>query len=284
MSILDFFKLKRVFTATIFIAIMIVTTLLGGVVWSALIYTLIFLGTSELIKLLNSKGIYPLRGLVMFFNLLLVILAYFDKPEYFIHVIIFAFIIVFVTFLFQKRKISVNDVATTIFSIIYTGLLPAHFILIRNIKIIGSQQSIIELSMGYLLLVLMVIWTSDIAAYYVGKNFGKKLLCPDISPKKTIEGAIGGTLFGIIMSISMGFLINLNLIHSTILGLIIVILAQLGDLCESLIKRDADVKDSGNILPGHGGILDRADSYVFSAPAAYYYIKFVILSGLGLFI
>ena len=122
---------------------------------------------------------------------------------------------------------------------------------------------------------------TDIAAYYFGVKFGKHKLCPVISPKKTIEGAVAGGACAVVAGLIIGKLIGISLYHSFVLAVIVTVMAQLGDLSESLIKRDAGVKDSGNSLPGHGGFLDRADSYLFSVPVAYYYIKYFILTGLN---
>ena len=133
-----------------------------------------------------------------------------------------------------------------------------------------------------MLFIFFVILFTDIAAYYFGVKFGKHKLCPVISPKKTIEGAVAGATCAIIAGLIIGKLIGISLYHSFVLALIVTVMAQLGDLSESLIKRDAGVKDSGNSLPGHGGFLDRADSYLFSVPVAYFYIKYFILSGLTL--
>ena len=123
---------------------------------------------------------------------------------------------------------------------------------------------------------------TDITAYYFGVKFGKHKLSPVISPKKTIEGSVAGIIAALVTGLILGKLMGISLYHAFILALITTIMAQLGDLSESLIKRDAGVKDSGHSLPGHGGFLDRMDSYLFSVPVAYYYIKYFILSGLTL--
>ena len=123
----------------------------------------------------------------------------------------------------------------------------------------------------------MILFT-DIAAYYFGTRFGKHKLSPVISPKKSIEGAVAGGVCAVITGLIIGKLIGISLYHSIVLSVIVTVMAQLGDLSESLIKRDAGVKDSGHSLPGHGGFLDRADSYLFSIPVAYYYIKYFMIN------
>lgn len=255
--------------------------ILGGWLWALFVIVLACVGVKELTKMLSIKEIYPATELVYIFILTLIALAYFNMPDYFIHVIVAASVICFIRFLFKKTKTSCADIFSTIFIILYTGLPPVYFIMIRNNLPTDSTaipaDTILGIGGGFLLLILMGIWASDIGAYYIGKNFGKHKLCPLVSPKKTIEGAIGGTLAGIIAAVIMGFIIQINPIHSVLLGLIVVTMAQLGDLCESLLKRDIGIKDSGDIVPGHGGILDRADSYLFTSIASFYYINYIIL-------
>jgi phosphatidate cytidylyltransferase len=127
--------------------------------------------------------------------------------------------------------------------------------------------------------VFVVVWTLDTAAYVFGKFFGKHSLAKNISSRKTIEGAVAGIIFGIICAISCKYIFMNNiftLFDSIVLGFIIAIIGQFSDLCESVIKRDGNVKDSSKILPGHGGIFDRFDSYMFTAPVVYYIFKLLI--------
>ena len=125
-----------------------------------------------------------------------------------------------------------------------------------------------------------LIVASDIGSYFIGKSFGKRSLSP-ISPSKTIEGLIGGILCSVLLSIFFAFLLNWEnpFIVGILYGILISFLALVGDLIESMMKRDAKIKDSGTFLPGHGGILDRIDSYIFT-PSVLYYI-FIILKYLN---
>ena len=122
-------------------------------------------------------------------------------------------------------------------------------------------------------LAMACIWAADIGAYLIGKKFGKTKLS-QISPKKTVEGALFGIGGSILVGIAGGYFLNWVYWQFTgaILGLLIGIVSLLGDLTESMMKRDAGVKDSGELIPGHGGILDRTDSYVFTAPVVYYFV------------
>ncbi len=159
-----------------------------------------------------------------------------------------------------------------LFSIIYAGFFLSFIVKIFN------------LSDGRLLLLLLfvIIWASDIFAYYGGRHFGKHLLYPSLSPKKTVEGAICGFAGAIGTAIIFKLLVSNNFEQYNIFKYILivsitVIIGMLGDLAESLIKRIAGKKDSGRIIPGHGGILDRIDSLILAAPVFYYMFFYLIL-------
>jgi phosphatidate cytidylyltransferase len=128
--------------------------------------------------------------------------------------------------------------------------------------------------------VLVLIWVNDSFAFIVGKNFGKRKLFVSVSPKKTIEGFIGGFICALItayiISISNLNSVDFSLTNWFIIAAIVSIIGTIGDLVESKLKRQANIKDSGTIMPGHGGILDRLDSLLFAAPFVYLYINFII--------
>ena len=153
--------------------------------------------------------------------------------------------------------------------------------------IIGSNQSFMSLEnlsnttgLHLTLTSCFLIVASDIGSYFIGKSFGKKSLSP-ISPGKTIEGLIGGICCSILLAIIFAFFLNWenSLLAGILYGILISLMALVGDLIESMMKRDAKIKDSGTFLPGHGGILDRIDSYIFT-PSVLYYI-FIIFKYLN---
>ncbi len=125
---------------------------------------------------------------------------------------------------------------------------------------------------------LLVVWLGDAGAYYVGKKFGKRKLSPQISPKKTVEGAIGGLLTSVVTAIVIHFTFfeDFPLLHAIIAGALLSVSGMIGDLAESMWKRSANVKDSGTLLPGHGGFLDRFDSIFFTAPILYTYWSLIV--------
>ncbi len=135
-----------------------------------------------------------------------------------------------------------------------------------------------EVYQPYLLVfVLLLIWANDSFAFLIGKNFGKKKLFESVSPKKTVEGFVGGLVFSVITAVIIALYSELlSIIDWVVISLITSIIGTLGDLVESKFKRQASIKDSGNIMPGHGGLLDRLDSLLFAAPFVYLYIQFII--------
>ena len=131
------------------------------------------------------------------------------------------------------------------------------------------------LDSNLLLGVFIIVWTNDTFAYLTGRTFGKNKLFPSISPKKTIEGFVGGGLFSLIISIIFHSISNtLNIWSWLVIAFIIFTTGTLGDLVESKFKRIANVKDSGAVMPGHGGLLDRFDSIIFSIPFVYLFLRF----------
>lgn len=168
-------------------------------------------------------------------------------------------------FLFRVRDMqSVSrDLAIGLFGIFYVPLLLSHVILMRALPA-GRE---------WVFLVLFVVMASDTLAYFVGRKLGRHRLYEAVSPKKTIEGSLGGLVGGIFgaMASKLWFFPELSAVDILVVGFGVGLFSQLGDLVESLLKRSFDVKDSGNLIPGHGGLLDRLDSLLFAFPVTYYY-------------
>ncbi|MFH1624294.1 MAG: phosphatidate cytidylyltransferase [Pseudomonadota bacterium] len=182
------------------------------------------------------------------------------------------FIIVFLLILFladvEDVASIVPDFGKLVTGIFYIGLLLPHLTLIRGMPL-GKQ---------WVFFTLLVIFLGDTTSYYGGNYFGKHKLYPRISPGKTVEGSLWGFVGNIGGALLFGryFLHQVGIYHCLILAVGLGIMGQVGDLCESMIKRGAAVKDSGSLLPGHGGILDRIDSILFSAPFVYYYATVIL--------
>ncbi|MEX2425760.1 MAG: phosphatidate cytidylyltransferase, partial [Thermomicrobiaceae bacterium] len=181
-----------------------------------------------------------------------------------------------------------RDFAFSIVPIIYVGLPLAHMPLIRDLgdsDTSGWLQSVNGLSLsqtpaeglGWLVLIVAATWMTDSAAYLGGRALGSHKLAPILSPGKTVEGAIAGVIFGGLTGAGAAMLLGLPIpwYAGMAIGLLVSALGQMGDLAESLLKRDIGVKDMGDLIPGHGGVLDRIDALLFTLPAGYYLILLV---------
>ncbi|MDR2709421.1 MAG: phosphatidate cytidylyltransferase [Elusimicrobiota bacterium] len=163
---------------------------------------------------------------------------------------------------YQQIEASVARIAVSFLGIIFLPI-PFIFMILIGGFFKGPQ---------YLFLFFVTVWTLDTVAYGIGKKYGKRQLSL-ISPKKTVEGAVGGLVGGILTAIIISAVLSLFPVwKAALLGLVIAVIGQFSDIAESVIKRDANIKDSGSIIPGHGGVLDRFDSYLFAAPAVYFLI------------
>jgi phosphatidate cytidylyltransferase len=159
------------------------------------------------------------------------------------------------------------DSAVTVFGVVYIGIALSYLVLIRSFP----QGEFLAL------FILLVTWAADTGAYYVGKTFGRHPLAPSISPKKTVEGLVGGLAFAVIAVFVCRSWIpyyELSVTSCLVLGSMLTMTGLAGDLAESALKRRTGVKDSSGLLPGHGGMLDRIDSLLFTAPAFYYYVRY----------
>jgi phosphatidate cytidylyltransferase len=172
------------------------------------------------------------------------------------------------------------DLFATISAHIYVPQLLSYLVRLRNIQAPDiaprGTETYVRAGALFVVLVMVVIWGMDTAAYGVGKRWGRRKLCPAISPGKTVAGAIAAFVAAVVLSAAMGYWFRLPLLHGIMLGAAIGILGQAGDLFESMLKRRAGVKDSGALLPGHGGLLDRFDSLLFAAPLAFFYLSFLL--------
>ena len=266
-------KVLRLVTGVIISIISLGAIICGGAYLFALLLVIISLCSKEFVKILRHKGFHPSLSIVLFFAIVFATLTFFHRFDMVSSMLTLTIMASFLIVLFRGRQPYIVNVATTILGALYCGWLPCHLLLIRQIGLDRISAFQVEFNQGLFLLmmVFVAIALTDIGAYYFGVKFGKHKLAEVVSPKKTIEGALGGALCAILSSAIAVFYTDLTLVEAVIGGVIITTSAQLGDLSESLIKRDAGVKDSSDILPGHGGMLDRFDGYIFAMPVAYYY-------------
>jgi phosphatidate cytidylyltransferase len=177
-----------------------------------------------------------------------------------------------------------NEWLGTAIGILYPALL-AFMLALLFLPSQASPGAPLVGNLGYgrvlLLILVLTVWSLDSFAYLVGRAYPRGRMAPRISPKKTWSGAIGGTVAAVIVCATLCALLGVGLVTGALLGVVIAIAAQAGDLTESLLKRRAGVKDSGALIPGHGGILDRVDSFMFAAPAMFVMLSAMPLLGLG---
>ncbi len=272
---------KRVATAFLVGLPALFAIIAGGLWLTALILVIVFYASKEYTSILRHKGFLPSLKIMLTSSAIFAGLAYFNRFDLIPLAFTVSAMMAFMWVLFRGRQPYIANVATTLLGFVYCGWFPLHLLFLRNMGgnidgwIIPSPHGA-----GYCLLILFAVLVTDTFCYIVGCKWGKTKLAPVISPNKTIEGSLGGTTMCMIFSIGIGLAIGLPWYHSMILGLLIAVFAQIGDLCESMIKRDAGVKDSSNILPGHGGFLDRTDSYILTIPVVYYYLQYCVNSNL----
>jgi len=276
------------FTSGLIIGVFgLVVVILGDFYFAIGITGLTYFALLELFRMAEFTGIKPATKTTLFSCFILIISTYLELKgiigeEISNAILPISSIGICTWLLLQPKPGKISDIATSIFGLFYLGFLPSYWIRLRELDsiFIGSNYQGNGFSeLGYIsgfnitLISCLIIVSSDIGSYFFGKTFGKKSLSP-ISPSKTVEGLIGGIFCSISTGILFTYLFNWNnyLIIGIVFGIIISLMALVGDLIESMMKRDANLKDSGNLLPGHGGILDRIDSYIFTPSLIYYAI------------
>ncbi|MFQ4145093.1 phosphatidate cytidylyltransferase [Chlorogloeopsis sp. ULAP02] len=287
---------SRIFSGIVAITVALLATVLGGWYFTIVFAVIIFLGQNEYFGLVKAKGIAPAaKTTIVVSQVLLVICTLDGNLADAVMPVAGTFICFYL--LFQPRMATIADISASILGLFYTGYLPSYWVRLRainstvvsNLPLEGywpsslteflQQRHSTSLPNGLTatLLTFACIWAADIGAYIIGKFFGKTPLS-EISPKKTVEGAVFGVFASIIIAFAGAYYFRWPQypITGLTLGLLIGIASLLGDLTESMLKRDAGVKDSGQLIPGHGGILDRTDSYIFTAPLVFYFVTLLL--------
>lgn len=260
---------QRIITAAIILAVALPLVYSGGALFELAIVILALIGFSEIMQMARIPLISPesIIGMMATVGLTISSDAYTPfrlTPFLVLSLCAFALLIIMV---FSENKFSFERVGVVTLSALYVGLGAHNIILLR------------QLGLNAMLFLLIAIYMTDTGAYFVGRRFGKRKLAPHISPNKTLEGAIGGTLVATFSASIFALIQNpfgIEYIAIVLLAFIISVAGQLGDLVESALKRFYGVKDSGNLLPGHGGVLDRFDSILFGVVACHVFLVALI--------
>ena len=268
----------------------LVVVLLGGWFFTIAVGLLTYIALLEFFRMAEFTGIKPATKTTIFSCFIITISTYLEAigfldREIYNAVLPICSVAICTWLLLQPKSGTISDIAASIFGLFYLGFLPSYWIKIRALQsnINNTSDGVLSFdsfsnSTGlYLTLIsCLLIVASDIGSYFIGKSFGKKALSP-ISPSKTFEGLIGGIICSITVATFFAFLLNWKnpLLIGIFYGILVSLMALVGDLIESMMKRDAKIKDSGTFLPGHGGILDRIDSYIFT-PSVIYYIIIIL--------
>lgn len=263
--------MNKRYLGALMISPLLIFLFIGGIYLKYFTLALSLAGIYELYTVVKQKNINTLSYVGYILCIIYYILL--NKNINSQGIILLVTVAVFIMLCIPTIDLKYNfiDIAVTVFGFIYIAVFFS-FIFLVSEKNYGS----------YLVwLIFISSWICDTAAYYVGRYLGKNKLCPKVSPKKTVEGSLGGLLGSVLACTIFGFIIsnfgvNISLYHYTIIGGLSGMFCQFGDLAASSIKRYANVKDYSNLIPGHGGILDRFDSILFASVVVYYYITLIL--------
>jgi phosphatidate cytidylyltransferase len=271
--------LLRIITGVVGIALAAVVIQTGGYVFAGAVILLSLIGWHEYARAFMHHGdpIAYFAGMIIL--LLLGGCAWLGTSDEFLAVATLGMLFIFMEAVLLHRRFSIASASLSVAGIFYVGFSFSHLLLLRAMEgdaMVASPAGNMTWGCALVWVALIGTWASDTFAYFTGSLLGSHKLCPSISPGKTVEGFVGGFIGTVLSVIAVGRLVfDFDIILLAVLGVCIAIAAPLGDLVESVIKRYTGIKDSGNIIPGHGGVLDRFDSVMFSVPVVYYFVQIV---------
>lgn len=264
---------KRVLVVVILLPIGLVVIWLGGLAFAVMVALILGLAAWEYVNLFRAGGLQPAGVLVVLGTLGLAAgRAYsgFSSASWIISLVVLLSMAYHLVAYERGRDQAGTDFGITLGGVLYLGWIGSYLISLR------------ELPEGvwWVLLVLPSVWLADSGAYFIGRAFGRRKLSPRLSPKKTWEGYLGGVLVGVLGSALLAYIWSfwtgpgsqITPLNGSLMGLVLSVITPLGDLGESMIKRQVGVKDSGTLLPGHGGVFDRIDSWLWAGVIGYYLV------------
>lgn len=279
---------RRVLSAIVFLPILVWLSRRGGAAFLLFVNATMIVTLWEFYRVMEAKGVNPSKRLGVFAALVLSTITWWWGPGGgpFLGAFLAALMIASALRELFRPEMSfpIYDIATTMFGVFYVGWLMLHLLLLRELpRQFGLPD---EAGSHFLLYAFLVAWASDTGAYFIGLAWGKRRLAPAISPKKSVEGAVGGLAAAVGAAyLGRAWFVRdefgapyLGAGETLVLALLAGVAAQLGDLVESLLKRDARIKDTSDAIPGHGGVLDRFDSLLFCGPVMYYFLTFVVFA------
>jgi len=268
---------RRLLTAGFGVPTAIICALVGKIPFLLAVNFVIGFGLFEFYRMIEAKGIRPFKTVGIAAGLVVSWYVYFQRGVFSSLFITLVLVVIMVLELFRRNgELAVFHISSTIFGVFYVAWLGSHIILLRQL---GENLPGKDLGGNFVILAFALAWATDTGAYFVGHALGKRKLMPRVSPEKSVEGAWGGVAFALAAALiaKATFAQFLSLGDAVVLGLVAPGMAILGDLVESLMKRDVRIKDTSRALPGHGGMLDRFDSVLFVAPLVYYYLRFLVV-------
>ncbi len=255
---------KRTISALIGAPLFLGLIYLGGQYTAFLVAVLTLLGLWEFMQIGEQMGMRAWSKLTTLVTVVWLISLLIGGAEWMLTVLVFWLLIGLGRLALTYPRTSLSEASFNLLAVFYSVVLLSHLYLLRQLPN----------GIEWTFLTIFLVWSTDMGAYLIGRQFGSHLLAPQVSPKKTVEGSLGGLLFSIAAALVFWRIVGgATWIMYIILAVIIGISAQIGDLFESALKRSAGVKDSGKLIPGHGGILDRFDSLIFALPLVYYGVK-----------
>lgn len=257
---------QRILTAIVAAALFVPLVIVGGLPFTIAVYVIATIGLYELLRM-REIHLFSVEGFLTWAVLAVLLMpaalenAVFQALDYTKIEMAFAIVLILLTYtVVVKNRFTFDHAAFSVLGALYVGI---GFYYLIETRLYGIE---------YVVYALLVIWTTDSGAYFIGRKIGKRKLWPEISPNKTVEGFVGGILSAVVLALVFQYFYPIASTYTILIAVTVIasIVGQMGDLVESALKRHYAVKDSGKLLPGHGGILDRFDSLLFVLPLLHF--------------